>query len=68
MRARFRGGHDRRGGVLGYPLAQMLEEVAFIAYHFHWPLDEIMVMEHADRRHWVEQISAINLQMNESGG
>jgi hypothetical protein len=38
----------------------MLEEVAFIAYYLHWPLDQIMAMEHADRRGWVERVSAIN--------
>jgi len=36
------------------------EEVAFIAYHFHWPHDDIMTLEHADRRHWVRKISEVN--------
>jgi hypothetical protein len=51
---------------MGYPLRQLHEEVAFIAYHFHWPLDQIMALEHSDRRQWVEQISNINQQMNEA--
>jgi hypothetical protein len=38
--------------------------VAFIAYHFHWPYRDILGLEHADRRHWVERISAINARMN----
>jgi hypothetical protein len=38
--------------------------VAFIAYHFHWPHEEIMRMEHADRQHWVDAISSINTSMN----
>lgn len=50
---------------MGYPLDQLSEEVAFIAYHFHWPPDQIMQFEHADRRQWVERISAINRRMNE---
>jgi hypothetical protein len=50
--------------VIGYPLDQIYEEVAFISYHFHWPLDQVMDLEHADRRSWVEQISAINTQTN----
>lgn len=53
------------GGVVGYPLAQVHEEVAFIAYHYHWSRQEILEMEHADRRQVVEQISAINHRMNE---
>jgi hypothetical protein len=39
--------------------------VAFVAYHFHWPLDVVMNLEHADRRRWVAEISAINERINE---
>lgn len=52
--------------MFGYPLAQLNEEVAFIAYHFHWPVDQIMNLEHRDRRLWVSQISALNQRVNES--
>ena len=52
------------GGIVGYPLEPLYEEVAFIAYHFHWPHDEVMELEHDDRRRWVEEISAINRQIN----
>lgn len=58
------GGDGYRGGVVGYPLMQLSEEVAFIAYHFHWPQSEILGIEHADRRKWVQEISAINRRMN----
>jgi hypothetical protein len=51
--------------VIGYPLDALREEVAFVAYHFHWPHSEVMSLEHAERRAWVEQISAINDRMNE---
>jgi hypothetical protein len=60
-----RPGACRPGGVVGYPLDQLLGEVAFIAYHFHWPQRDIMELEHADRRHWVEEISSINRQLSE---
>ena len=43
----------------------MNEEVAFIAYHFHWAADEIMNLEHRDRRAYVEQISTLNQRANE---
>jgi hypothetical protein len=39
--------------------------VAFIAYHFHWPHDQIMNLEHRDRRRWVAQISALNQRAND---
>jgi hypothetical protein len=58
-------GARTRGGILGYPLDDLHEEVAFVAYHFHWPQGEIMAMEHAERREWVAQISAINRRVNE---
>ena len=52
--------------MIGYPLDALHEEVAFIAYHFHWPLDDVMTMEHADRRQWVARISGINQEMNQN--
>jgi len=50
---------------MGYPLDQLNEEVAFIAYHFHWSPEQIMNLEHRDRRNWVERISALNVRANE---
>ena len=65
MPALFRTGDNIRGGVLGYPLARLYEEVAFVAYHFHWPHDQVMNLEHEERRRWVMEISGINSRMNE---
>jgi len=42
-----------------------MEEVAFIAYHFHWQHDEILLMEHRDRQKWCEEISKINSRIND---
>jgi hypothetical protein len=53
------------GGIVGYPLDQLHEEVAYIAYHFHWPLAEVLELEHADRRRWANEIAAINRRLNE---
>jgi hypothetical protein len=60
--ARIRG--VGTGGILSHPVGPILDEVAFIAYHFHWSQEEIMRMEHPDRRRWVEAISALNTAMN----
>jgi hypothetical protein len=49
---------------VGYPLARLYEEVAFVAYYFHWPEEQIMHLEHEDRRRWVERISGINTAIN----
>jgi hypothetical protein len=49
----------------GYPLENIYEEVAFIAYHFHWSLEEIINLEHRDRQKWCEEISRINRRLGE---
>ena len=41
------------------------QEIAFIAYHFHWSYEDILAMEHAERKRWCQQISDINDRMNE---
>jgi hypothetical protein len=66
MRARIRVGAERRGGVLGYPLKQLYEEVAFVAYHFHWQPEAVLNLDHSERRRWVNEISVINQRMNEA--
>lgn len=52
--------------MTGYPLARLHGEVAFIAYYFHWPVEQLLGMEHRDRRQWVEEISGINQTLNEA--
>jgi hypothetical protein len=61
-----RGGSSRVGGVVGYPLNRLHEEVAYLAYHFHWALDEILQLEHAERQQWVKQVADINRRLNEA--
>jgi hypothetical protein len=34
--------------------------MAFIAYHFHWGPDDLLALEHAERRRWCREISKIN--------
>jgi hypothetical protein len=65
MRSRFPAGARSGGGVVGYPLELLYEEVAFIAYHFHWSHEEVMNLEHVERRRWVAEISTINGRLNE---
>jgi len=43
----------------------LYREVAFVAYHFHWPPASILNLEHGERRRWVREISAINERMND---
>ncbi|WP_352246414.1 DUF6760 family protein [Candidatus Jettenia sp. AMX1] len=32
------------------------QEVALIAFHFHWSYDQIMNMGHKERNEWVREI------------
>jgi hypothetical protein len=43
-----------------YGAERVLEEVSYVAYHFHWPLGEILDLEHADRQRFVAEIGRIN--------
>ena len=51
-----------------YPSDRLLEEVAYVAYHFHWPYREIMQLDHRERQSWVAEIGRINRRLNEQGG
>ncbi|HEY7560393.1 MAG TPA: DUF6760 family protein [Candidatus Binatia bacterium] len=51
---------------MGYPSDRLFEEVAYIAYHFHWPYGQIMNLEHRERRRWVEEIAKINKRLNDA--
>jgi hypothetical protein len=46
---------------------ELLEEVAFVAYHFNWPLGEILDLEHPLRCDFVDEIGRINRRMAEEG-
>ena len=46
------------------PRAQLYEEMAFIAFHFHWSRAELMALEHAERRCWCKEISFINKRLS----
>ena len=48
-----------------YATDRLFEEVAYVSYHFHWSLEEILELEHADRRRFVEEIASINRRLAE---
>ena len=43
------------------------EEVAYVAYHFHWDLDRILDLEHPLRQRFVTEIGAINQRITAGG-
>jgi hypothetical protein len=40
--------------------------VAYLSYYFHWPYEQIMGMDHRERRHWAREVARINEQINEA--
>lgn len=64
MREEVRGGGPGIGGAIGYHSEQLFEEVAYVAYHFHWPYTELMNLDHLERRRWIQEIAKINQRIN----
>jgi hypothetical protein len=48
-----------------YASDRMFEEIAYVAYHFHWSLEEILDLEHPLRQRFVEEIGRINRRIAE---
>ena len=48
-----------------YPRELLEREMAFIAYYLHWSFEEILRLEHRDRRSWCDRVSEINKSLNE---
>lgn len=51
--------------MIGYPLNRLYEEVAYVSYHLHWSYEQVMQLEHLERRQWVAEIAKINRRINE---
>jgi hypothetical protein len=56
LSAKVRGGINATGGIIGYPLNVLRQEVALIALYLHWSYQETMNMEHQERREWIQEI------------
>jgi hypothetical protein len=46
-----------------YATDRLYEEVAYVAYHFHWSLDSLLDLEHQERRRYAEEIGRINTRI-----
>ena len=53
-----------RGSLKSYPVKVLYEEIAFLAYYFHWSRSELMLLPHKERIKFCEEISKINRKMN----
>ena len=48
-----------------YAADRLHEEVAYVAYHFHWSLDELLDLEHTERRRWADEIARLNTRISQ---
>ena len=48
-----------------YATDRLLEEIAYVAWHFHWSFEEILDLEHPVRRRFVEEIDHLNQRSQE---
>jgi hypothetical protein len=53
------------GGIIGYPLDRLYEEVAYVAFHLHWSFELLMTLDHRERIRWVQEVVRINQRLNE---
>ena len=47
-----------------YPQDRLYQEMAFLAYYLHWPMEELMKLDHRARRRWCEEVSTINKKLS----
>ncbi len=46
-----------------YAVDRLYEEIAYVAYHFHWSHYDILDLEHADRQRFVTEIGNLNTRV-----
>ncbi len=49
-----------------YPQEQLYQEMTFLSYYLHWSHDEVMKLDHRERRRWCREVSAVNQKLNGS--
>ena len=46
--------------MMRYPTEALWQEIAFLAYHLHWPLNDLLDLEHMDRVRMVRAVVSMN--------
>lgn len=41
-------------------MSELWSEVAYLAYHFHWELDTLLDLQHADRATLLTEVADLN--------
>ena len=50
--------------MTGYPADRLHAEVAYLSYYLHWPYEQVMSLDHHERRRWVEEVARMNRERN----
>ena len=51
-------------GLVLYPQEQLYQEMTFLSYYLHWSRDEVMALNHQERRRWCSEVSAVNKKLS----
>ena len=51
-------------GMTLYPRDRLYQEMAFLAYYLHWSNEDLMNLDHGERRRWCREVSAINKKLS----
>lgn len=52
---------------MSYPSDRLFEEVAYLSRYLHWSYDEVVRLDHRQRRRWVAQVATVNEALNRPG-
>ncbi|MGX7826373.1 DUF6760 family protein [Actinokineospora sp. 24-640] len=47
-----------------YALSRLWEEIAYVAYYLHWPLAELVDLDHRSRATVIAEVGRINDRLN----
>lgn len=46
--------------MMRYPTDALWQELAYLAYHLHWDLEQMLDLEHMDRVRMVRAVASLN--------
>ena len=55
---------DGEKQYLRTPADRLYEEMAFLGYYMHWSHEELMNLDHKERRRWCKEVSGINKKIS----
>jgi len=46
--------------MMRYPTDALWQEMAYLAYHLHWDIEQLLDLEHMDRVRMVRAVASLN--------